>query len=148
MNNALFISTAFITGSLIPLQLVFNAQLGTITRSPYSAGLIVLIAGLLTMSIIAVVMRPPIPSIAALVAAPPNVYLGGVIASVYIVAIIIVSPKLGVGLTTALILSGQLVMALVLDHLGAFGNPQISINAWRVGGVIMMLGGIVAIKTH
>jgi transporter family-2 protein len=88
------------------------------------------------------------PSIAALAAAPPNVYLGGVIASVYIVAIIMVSPKLGVGLTTALILFGQLVMALILDHVGAFGNPQISINAWRVGGVLMMLGGILAIKTH
>jgi transporter family-2 protein len=148
MNNAIFISIAFITGSLIPLQLVFNAQLGAITRSPYSAGLIVLIAGLLTMSLIVVVMRPPMPSIAALAAAPPNVYLGGVIASVYIVAIIMVSSKLGVGLTTALILFGQLVMALILDHLGAFGNPQISINAWRVGGVLMMLGGIVAIKTH
>ena len=148
MNNAVFISIAFITGSLIPLQLVFNAQLGSITQSPYSAGLIVLIAGLLTMSLIVVVMRPPVPSITALAAAPPNVYLGGVIAAVYIVAIIMVSPKLGVGLPTGLILFGQLVMALALDHVGAFGNPQISINAWRVGGVLMMLGGIVAIKTH
>ncbi len=64
------------------------------------------------------------------------------------VAIIFVAPKLGVGLTTALILCGQLVMALLLDHLGAFGNPQMSLNLWRVAGVLMMLGGVFAIKMH
>lgn len=148
MNNALFIATAFITGSMIPLQLVFNAQLGTMTRSPYSAGIIVFIVGLLTMSVMALVMRPSFPTAQELTSTPFTAYLGGLIAAVYIVAIIIVSPRLGVGLTTALILCGQLVMALALDHFGAFGNPQISINLWRVAGVLMMLGGVAAIKTH
>ena len=85
MNNTLFISTAFITGSLIPLQLVFNAQLGAITKSPYSATLIVFVIGLLAM-------------------------------------------------------------ALLLDHLGAFGNPQVSLNLWRVAGVLMMLGAFLRLR--
>ncbi len=56
MNNTFFISTAFITGSLIPLQLVFNAQLGAITKSPYSAALIVFVIGLLAMALVALVL--------------------------------------------------------------------------------------------
>ncbi len=148
MNNTLLISTAFVTGSLIPLQLVFNAQLGVITRSPYSAGLIVMIVGLLTMTLTSLIMRPSFPSLADISNSPATAYLGGLIASVYMVAIIFVSPKLGVGLTTAAILCGQLAMAIVLDHLGAFGNPQIPINLWRIVGVLMMLGGVAAIKSH
>ena len=148
MNNALFISTAFITGSLIPLQLVFNAQLGAITKSPYSATLIVFVIGLLAMVLVVLVLRPAFPTLQELANAPPTVFLGGIIAAFYMVATIFVAPKLGVGLTTALILCGQLVMALLLDHLGAFGNSQVSLNLWRVAGVLMMLGGVLAIKTH
>ena len=148
MNSSLFISIAFVTGSLIPLQLVFNAQLGSVTRSPYSAGLLIMIVGFITMSLVVLVMRPTFPSVSELTAAPPTAFLGGVIASIYMVAIIFVSPKLGVGLTTALILCGQLVMALALDHFGAFGNPQLSLNMWRVSGVLLMLAGVYVIKTH
>ena len=148
MNNTFFISTAFITGSLIPLQLVFNAHLGAITKSPYSAALIVFVIGLLAMALVALVLRPAFPTWQELGSAPPTVFLGGIIAAIYMVAIIFVAPKLGVGLTTALILCGQLVMALLLDRLGAFGNPQMSLNLWRVAGVLMMLGGVFAIKMH
>jgi transporter family-2 protein len=93
-------------------------------------------------------LRPAFPTWQELGSAPPTVFLGGIIAAIYMVAIIFVAPKLGVGLTTALILCGQLVMALLLDHLGAFGNPQMSLNLWRVAGVLMMLGGVFAIKMH
>lgn len=146
MNNGMFMLLAFVIGSLIPLQLVFNSQLGTITRSPYSAGLVVMLVGLVAMGLLLLCTQTPLPTPKSLASAPFTAYLGGVIAALYIVAVILVSPHLGVGLTTALILCGQLAMALVLDHLGAFGNPQISLNPVRILGAIMMVAGILAIK--
>ena len=93
-------------------------------------------------------MRPAFPAWADLAAAPKTVWLGGLIATLYIVAIVVLTPKLGVGLTTSLILVGQLCTALVLDHLGAFGGAQHPLNAWRVGGLALMIAGVVAVKTH
>ncbi len=60
----------------------------------------------------------------------------------------VVTPRLGVGLTTALILVGQLFTALLLDHFGAFNNPPHSLNFWRMVGLALMIGGFALIKTH
>lgn len=147
-TSSLFVAAALVTGALVPLQLAFNAQLGAVTRNPYTAGLIVFVIGAIALSATVAAMRPPLPSLSSLASAPPTVWLGGLIATGYILAIVIVTPKLGVGSTTILILAGQILMALVLDHLGAFGNPQHSLNLWRVSGAVLVVAGVVVIRTH
>lgn len=148
MNNSILIGSAFVTGALVPLQLAFNAQLGGVTKSPFTAGLIVFIVGTAAVAAIVIALRPPLPAIGDLVNAPKTIWLGGLIAAFYILAIVVLTPRLGVGLTTALILAGQLFTAMLLDHFGVFGNPQHSLNLWRIGGMLMMVGGVAAIKTH
>ena len=141
------ITAAFATGALVPLQLVFNGQLGAVTRNAFTASLIVFLIGSLVLTAIVLVMRPTLPSLEALMAAPKTVWFGGVIATGYIVAIVIVTPRLGVGLTTSLILIGQLCMALALDHFGAFGNPQHSLGLGRAVGLSLMIVGVITIKS-
>ena len=84
----------------------------------------------------------------SMVAAPKTVWLGGAIAIGYIIAIVVLTPRLGVGLTTGLILVGQIITALVLDHLGAFGNAQHTLNAGRLAGLALMIAGIATIKMY
>jgi len=141
------ITAAFATGALVPLQLVFNGQLGAVTRNAFTASLIVFLIGSLVLTAIVLVMRPTFPSLEALMAAPKTVWFGGLIATGYIVAIVIVTPRLGVGLTTSLILIGQLCMALALDHFGAFGNPQHSLGLGRAVGLSLMIVGVITIKS-
>lgn len=140
------ILAAFATGALVPLQLVFNGQLGGVTRNAFTASLIVFLIGALVLAAMVLVTRPTLPSLATLMAAPKTVWLGGVIATAYIVAIVIITPRLGVGLTTGLILVGQLCMALALDHFGAFGNPQQTLGLGRAAGLSLMVAGVVLIK--
>lgn len=145
---SLFMAGALVTGALIPLQVAFNAQLGGVTRSPLTATLIVFFVGLTLLLAVIAVARPSLPGTAALMAAPKTIWLGGLIAVIYVVSTVIVTPKLGVGLTTIFILTGQIVMALLLDHFGAFGNPEQSLNLWRLAGGALMVAGVVLIKTH
>ncbi|MDP5085907.1 MAG: DMT family transporter [Yoonia sp.] len=139
---------ALVTGALVPLQLAFNGQLGGVTRNAFTASLIVFLVGVLVLSVIVVVTRPTLPTISELAAAPKTVWLGGAIATGYIVAIVVLTPRLGVGLTTGLILIGQILTALALDHLGAFGNPQYTLNAGRLTGLALMIAGIATIKAY
>ncbi|MEL6919728.1 MAG: DMT family transporter [Pseudomonadota bacterium] len=146
MNQWLLITAAFATGAFVPLQLVFNGQLGGVTKNAFTASLIVFLTGALVLAAIVMVTRPPLPSPGSLMAAPKTVWLGGLIATGYIVSIVIITPRLGVGLTTGLILVGQLCVALALDHFGAFGNPQQTLGLGRAIGLSLMVAGIVTIK--
>ncbi|MEL6517802.1 MAG: DMT family transporter, partial [Pseudomonadota bacterium] len=128
-------------------QLVFNGQLGGVTRNAFTASLIVFLIGALVLLALVAIMRPPLPTLGELRGAPRTVWLGGLIATGYIVAIVVITPRLGVGLTTALILVGQLCMALALDHFGAFGNPQQTLGLGRAVGLAMMIAGVVTIKS-
>ncbi|MEL7113336.1 MAG: DMT family transporter [Pseudomonadota bacterium] len=147
MTQWFLIVAAFVTGAFVPLQLVFNGQLGGVTRNAFTASFIVFLIGTLVLASIVTATRPNLPSMTELVATPRTVWLGGLIATGYVVAIVIITPRLGVGLTTGLILVGQLCMALALDHFGAFGNPQHTFGMGRAIGLALMVAGIVAIKT-
>ncbi|MEO0766739.1 MAG: DMT family transporter [Pseudomonadota bacterium] len=147
MTQWALILAACATGAMVPLQLVFNGQLGGVTRNAFTASLIVFLIGALVLLALVAMMRPPLPSLGELRAAPRTVWLGGLIATGYIVAIVIITPRLGVGLTTALILVGQLCMALALDHFGAFGNPQRTLGLGRAVGLALMITGVVTIKS-
>lgn len=48
------------------------------------------------------------PTIGELAEAPPTVWLGGAIAVLYILDVVIVTPKLGLGSTAVLIIAGQI----------------------------------------
>ncbi|MEL6640433.1 MAG: DMT family transporter [Pseudomonadota bacterium] len=141
------ILAAFATGAMVPLQLVFNGQLGGVTRNAFTASLIVFLVGAVVLLVLVAIMRPELPSLNDLRAAPRTVWLGGLIATGYIAAIVIITPRLGVGLTTGLILVGQLCMALALDHFGAFGNPQHTLGLGRAAGLALMIAGVITIKS-
>ncbi len=148
MNTHYFIAAALTVGALIPFQLVFNAQLGTFTKSPYTAALIIFLVGAAVLGFITLFVRQPMPVLIEFIKAPPTMWLGGVIAVLYILAVVIITPKLGVGTTAVMIIAGQILMALLLDHFGAFGNPINAINWYRVVGAVFVISGVYLIRTY
>ena len=42
----------------------------------------------------------------------------------------------------ALIVAGQMLMALALDHYGWLGFPVRPVDAWRVGGAVLVIAGM------
>jgi bacterial/archaeal transporter family-2 protein len=148
MNTILLIAAAFVIGCSIPLQVALNSQLGGVTGSPVTSGLIAFLIGALTLAALWLALRPALPVGATLAAAPKSVWFGGVLAAFYLASVVTVAPKLGIGLTTTLILVGQLVTAMAIDHYGAFGSPHQAMNLWRLGGLALMVAGVVMVKTH
>jgi transporter family-2 protein len=77
---------------------------------------------------------------------PVSAWVGGIIATLYILAVVYLVPKLGVGSAAVLIIAGQLVTALVLDHLGAFGTAQDPITWIKAAGAGLVLAGAALVK--
>jgi bacterial/archaeal transporter family-2 protein len=142
MNHITLSIFALVAGALVPLQLAFNAQLGGITKNAFSASLIVFLVGTIALSAILLVLRPQLPTIEQLSNAPKTIWLGGLIATFYIMAVVVITPRLGVGPTVGFILVGQLLVGQLLDHFGAFGNPQHSFTLLRALGLSMMMVGV------
>jgi bacterial/archaeal transporter family-2 protein len=68
--------------------------------------------------------------------------LGG--AAVVSISLVAVRP-LGAGAVVALLVAGQLIMAVVADRLGWFGLHRVDIGAARTIGLLLVIGGTVLI---
>ena len=148
MSQSLLTALAVLTGAMVPFQLAFNGQLGQALRSTTTGAMFVFLIGLLTLVAIALLTRAPLPDGPTLQAVPWTAWFGGLIAVAYIVAVVYLIPRLGVGSSAILIIAGQVLAALLLDHLGAFGMPQVRIDLPRLSGGLMVIGGAWLIRAN
>jgi len=146
MNATTLTLLALATGALVPLQLAFNGQLGTALRSPYLGALGVFVVGVATLIALLVVLRSPLPSVDMLRNVPFTAWAGGLIATGYIVAVVFLVPRLGVGTTAVSIIAGQLIAAMLLDHFGLFGAIQASVTWGKALGAGLVLAGAALVK--
>jgi transporter family-2 protein len=145
-QTILFVSLAILAGAAIPFQSAMNASLGKSLQSPYFSALTVFLVAFIGMILYVIMARQGLPSIAQFSSAPKWTYLGGILGAVYILLIVILAPKLGIGNVTVMVLLGQILAAMVIDQFGLLGSTIHPINWQRLLGVIMMCSGVYLIK--
>ena len=141
-----FIALAILAGAALPLQAAINAVLGHGTGNPLWASAISFLIGLIAILLVCGVIRAPWPALTGVAALPWWAWTGGALGAVYVASSIIVIPKLGAATLVALVVAGQMLAALFLDHVGALGLPQQGINAWRILGALLLIGGVALIR--
>jgi transporter family-2 protein len=147
-STTLFILLALLAGISVPTQAGINAQLGLWTKSPVLASTISFAVGTLTLVVYSLVTRIPLPLMASAGNHPWWIWFGGMLGAFFVTITIILVSKLGATTMVALILAGQLVASLLLDHFGALGYPVHPISLGRVAGVLMLCGGVWLIKAY
>ena len=78
--------------------------------------------------------------------APWTLYLGGVFGFVIIASLAFVFPKIGAAYAVALMVGGQCLAALVVDHFGWMGMPRDPVTIQRVVGVVLVAAGAAVIR--
>jgi transporter family-2 protein len=58
-----------------------------------------------------------------------------------VLAITVGPPRIGVTATVALVISGNLIMAALIDRFGWLGNEQIALNWPRMLGILLLVAG-------
>ena len=94
----------------------------------------------------AIFQRLPLNLLVNLRTLPWYAWLGGVIGAVYVVSILLLLPRLGLALSFSLIIAGQLLISLLLDHFGLLGLPVQSISAGRLLGAALLMIGVALIR--
>lgn len=146
MNPTLLAMIAVVFGgAATALQAPTNAKMMTAVGSPVNAAFVSFAVGTAALGILAVVLQSK-PDMAAARGLPWYAWVGGLYGAVFVVAAAWGVPRLGVATTITLMVAGQLLLSLVLDHFGAMGVPKHPMNWGRVAGVALVLGGVLLVR--
>lgn len=151
MNPNLFpMLLIILAGGATALQAPTNARLMTAVGSPVNAAFVsfavgTVALGLMALGLMAVLFQTR-PDMVAARSLPWYAWIGGLYGVVFVIAATWGVPRLGVALTITLMVAGQLLISLILDHFGAFGAPQQPINLGRLAGVALVIGGVLMVR--
>ncbi len=146
LTRILFFVLVAFGGAALALQAAWNARLRVATGSPVLTTIISIVVTLVSLVVLWVVGLGGRGSVPAFGSIPKWAWLGGVCAGYYLIASLVALPKVGAGSVFSLVIAGQVLMALLLDSIGAFGVPQISLSATRLVGAGLLLVGVALIQ--
>jgi transporter family-2 protein len=136
---------AFTAGVVLIVQVGVNMTLRSSLGAPVVATLVSFLVGSVALVVFLWLSRATWPVRAQWLAIPWWAWLGGILGALYVVSTIIVGPGLGAAALLALIVLGQLVTSLLVDHFGWLGFPQHSLTALRLLGALLLFGGVLLI---
>ena len=133
-------------GAAIALQAAANGRLGKNLADPGWAAILSLCGSFTAMLLILVVARPAPPAWSAVRSTEWWNWIGGPLGVVVVASGAMLAPRLGAAAFIALVVAGQLVCSLVLDHFALVGLPEARVTAGRLVGVLLVVAGVVCVK--
>ncbi len=130
-------------GVAMASQAGINAQLRQYMHSPYQAAFFSFLVGTLILGVVVLLQTGSRPQLQELMAVPYWLWIGGLLGAFGVSVAIILAPRLGAVNLTIIIVCGQLIASLILDHFGWLGFEKHSINWQRIGGVMLVIAGLV-----
>jgi bacterial/archaeal transporter family-2 protein len=145
--NWLFAPFAVLLGVVLTTQVATNAQLGKALGSEYIPAAVNMAIGLMATTALTWSLTSEWPSREILRAAPWYAWLaGGLMGTVYLTGNILLAPKLGAGELVGLVVAGQLLFSVLLDHFGWIGFAQHAASPARLAGCALMIAGVFLIS--
>ena len=136
---------ALSAGVVLIVQVGMNSALRDALGSPMMAALMSFGVGSAALLAFLLLVRTPWPGRAQLLAVPGWAWLGGVLGAFYVVSTIIAGPRLGAAALLALVVLGQLVTSLLVDHFGWLGFPQHPLTPLRLLGALLLFSGVLLV---
>lgn len=134
-------------GLAMATQTAVNSQLRQYLNSPIQAAFFSFLAGTICLAIMMLVMMwngsATKPTLSQLNEIPVWLWVGGLLGVYAVTASIYTAPKLGFLTFTGLVLFGQVIMSMLLDHFGLIGVEKNPVNWQRLLGAILIAIGII-----
>jgi transporter family-2 protein len=131
---------------MLPIQFGINAQLARWVDSPLRATLISFAVGTLVLLLVMAVADRDWPSAGRIGGAPWWVWLGGLLGAFYVLGSVVTAPKLGAATLVAVILAGQAVASLLVDHFGWVGFEENPVTPGRLLGIALVAAGVALVR--
>jgi transporter family-2 protein len=137
---------ALLAGAMLPFQFGINAQLATWVGSPLRATLVSFAVGTLALAAVMVAAYRDWPPVEKMGGAPWWVWIGGFLGAFYVLGSVVTAPKLGAATLVAMILAGQAVASLLVDHFGWVGFEENPVTPGRLLGIALVAAGVALVR--
>ena len=145
-NNYFFIILAVLAGMMMPTQAAVNNKLAGAVGSPILAAFISFLVGTIALFLYIVASGIPLGDLFSAKDASIVAWTGGLLGAFFVAATVTLVPRLGVALTFSLLIAGQMLVTLVIDHFGLLGVPVKEANLPRLLGVSFIMIGVILIR--
>jgi bacterial/archaeal transporter family-2 protein len=146
VQTLLLYALAIAGGISVATQQVLNGSLRESLGSPGWAGLVSYAGGLLTMIVAVIALTEPVPTLRVMAGVPWWAWSGGLFGGIFILLAILLLPKLGAATLFALVIAGQVLAAVALDHFGVLGLTPHPLSIARLAGAVLLIAGVVLIQ--
>lgn len=136
---------ALLAGAFLPVQAGLNARLGKAAANPVYASLFSFLVGAAGLILYILVSRQQV-SWSGIKEAPAWTWAGGLLGAFYVTVIVLAFPKLGPGLTFGLVVAGQMLLSLLLEHFNILVAQQSPLNFMKLLGIGLIVAGVIVIR--
>jgi transporter family-2 protein len=144
-NNWIWMIMVFLGGVVLPIQAGLNNKMSKELASGAGASMISFLIGFCALLLFIVVNKDTF-QMSGLRTAPLYTWFAGVLGAFYVTIVVLAFPKLGPALTFGLVVAGQLIMSLLLDHFNILVHVPHEINFYRIIGAVLIIIGVVLIR--
>lgn len=143
----IYLAFAFAIGCMIPLQAAINSQLRAhVADSIVMASFVSFAVGTIALGVIVSLSDARWKALAGLADARAWQLTGGLLGAVFVFGTTLLMPKIGAAKMVALILAGQVLVSLLLDHQGWIGLAVREITPLRIAGAVLVVAGVVLVN--
>ena len=140
MQTAPYLLVAFFLGIVMSIYLPMNSSVSRYLGSPIAASALFYIVALATtLAIFA--YSGEYHSLQKIKNVPKYLYLAGFISAFMIIGTTIIIPRIGARKFFILLVSGQILMALVVSHLGVLESPKDPVTLKKFIGAALVVTG-------
>ncbi len=139
---------AILAGVALTLQAGVNSELRLVLGSPFQAAFVSFAVGTIALGAYTFSQRLTWPIISDAIKVPWWIWTGGLLGAYLVTSIVVLAPRIGATALIGLIISGQMLTALLLDHYGLLGFQIHPVRWERLAGVVFLMLGAVLIRKY
>lgn len=142
MPTPVLVIVTLCAGALLAAQGPIFARSASHAGGPVQAATVAFAVALAALATIAYLSGAGLPRASGLMRMPLWIWCGGLIGMLVVLLTIHAVPRIGTAVFVSAMVCGQLIAALLYDHLGAFGIARRRIEATDIVGMACLLIGL------
>ncbi|BDI29573.1 hypothetical protein CCAX7_16240 [Capsulimonas corticalis] len=144
--NVLMLMMVAIAGGGVSVQIAANNRLREAVQSPALGITLAFAVGTVGMALLTLSGVLGRGHLAGAASAPWWAWIGGLLSAFAVIITLLSAQKDGEEATVATFIFGQLIVAALLDHFGWLGVKQSPLNAWKIGGALVVFVGVLIMQ--
>ena len=140
MQNLAYIFIAVFMGIIMSIYLPMNSSVSKYLGSVYTANVTFFLAALVT-SLFLFIIFGNFKSLFLLKNVPGYLYFTGFVSAFIVLGVTFLIPHLGARKLFVLVVSGQIVMAVIVSHFGILESPKDPVTFKKICGAMLVIFG-------